>query len=353
MRPSQNPKSKIQNRPLRLALVGLGGHGRTIQRAAAAAGAVEIVAVCDPVAAERQAAAERFGCDEAATIEALLARDDLDAVALVTPNHLHRAQAEAAFEAGLDVLVEKPLANTVADGQAMIDAAQAAGRILMVGHNMRFGRTTRRAQQALAEGRLGEIVSFDIHFSADNTRRLPHDAWRLDPQRCPLLPVMQLGIHAIDLIHCLIGSVEDVYAVARSVTTPPGVVDSVGATLRLASGPVGTLVSNYCTPAFFQYRIAGTEGWIRCTPNQYWLQTTAQADGEGEGPAETQDFRTFDLERSVLMLDAFATSVRQRTPPEIDGWAGLHALAVVEALERSAANGRREQVPSFRKNQLR
>ena len=313
---------------------------------------MQVVAVCDPVASARRAAAERFGCDEAASFEALLTRDDLDAVALVTPNHLHRSQAEAAFAAGLDVFVEKPLANTVADGRAMIATAQAAGRILMVGHNMRFGRATRRAQRAIAEGRLGEIVSFDMHFSADNTRHLAPDAWRLHPARCPLLPVMQLGIHAIDLIHFLIGDVEDVYAVARSVTTQPGVVDSVGATLRLASGPVGTLVSNYCTPAFFQYRIAGTEGWIRCTPHQYWLQTASDADGEGEGPVETQDFRAFGLERSVLMLDSFAASVRQRTPPEIDGRTGLQALAVVEALQRSVANGQSEKVPSFRKNQL-
>ena len=81
------------------------------------------------------------------------------------------------------------------------------------------------------------------------------------------------------------------------------------------------------------------------------VAAVADADGEGEGPVETQDFRAFDLERSVLMLDAFATSVRARTPPAIDGWTGLQALAVVEALQRSAENGRSEKVPSFRKNQ--
>ncbi len=347
MRPIQNPKSKIQNHPVRLALVGLGGHGGTIQRAAAEADGVEVVAVCDPVASERAAAVKRFGCEAAASYEALLKRDDLEAVALVTPNPLHRPQAEAAVAAGLDVFVEKPIANTVADGLAVIEAARAAGRMLMVGFNMRFGRSTQAARRAMAEGRLGEIISFDIHFSADTMNRMPLDSWRLKPDQCPLLPVMQLGIHGIDLMQYLLGAVEEVYAVARSVTTAPGVIDSVAAALRLATGPVGTLVSNYCTPGFFNYRIAGTKGWLRCTPHQYWFQTAGDADGEGEGPVETGDFRAYDLERSVLMLNAFAASVRHRTPPDIDGWAGLQALAVVEALQRSSENGTPERVFGF------
>lgn len=334
--------------PVRLALVGLGGHGRTIQRAAEAADGVDVVAVYDPVASATQEAVARFGCDAAASYEALLARGDFDAVALVTPNPVHRPQAEAAFAAGLDVFVEKPIANHVADGLAMIEAAEAAGRLLMVGHNMRFGRSIQWARHTIAAGRLGEIVSVELHFSADNTKRLAPDAWRLQPDQCPLLPVMQLGIHAIDLVQYLIDEVEAVYALSRSVTTKPGVVDSVSATFLLASGPTGTLVSNYCTPAFFQLRIAGTDGLLRCTPHQGWFQPALEADGEGDGPAETCDFRAYDLERSVLQMNAFAQSVRRRTRPEVDGWAGLQALAVVEALQRSAASGAVERVPSFK-----
>ena len=339
-----------QDQPVRLALVGLGGHGRTIQHAIAHTEALKVAAVYDPVTAEAEAAAERFGCDAALSYETLLARPDLDAVALVTPNPLHRLQAEAAFAAGLDVFVEKPIANTVADGRAMIGAGQARDHLLMVGHNMRYGRAMRLAHHTIRAGRLGKVVSFEIHFSADNTKRLAPDAWRLRPEACPLLPVMQLGIHAIDLVHYLIGATEAVYAVAQSVTTQPAVTDSVCATLHLETGAAGTLVSNYCTPAFFQLRIAGTEGLLRCTPHQLWFQPAPDADGEGEGPAETHDFRAYDLERSVLQMEAFATSVRHRTRPEVDGWTGLHALAVVEALQQSVETGVRAQVASFPEN---
>ena len=333
--------------PVRIALVGLGGHGRTIQQACEEAVSLEVVAVYDPVEADAQAAAERFGCDTAASYEAVLERDDLDAVGLVTPNHLHRPQAEAAFAAGLDVFVEKPIANTVADGQAMIDAAQTADRLLMVGHNMRFSRSFRMAKQKIDDGELGEIVSVEIHFSADNTQRMAKDVWRLRPDQCPLLPVMQLGIHALDLVHFMAGGIEKVHAFAQSVTTQPDVIDSVTATFRLDSGRLGTMVSNYCTPVRFEYRVAGTEGFLQCTPHHLWYRSAADSDRAGGGEAETHDFMAFGMESYVLQMQAFGEAVQQRTQPPIDGPAGLQALAVVEAMQRSAVSGAPQQVPSF------
>jgi len=344
MRPDKQQTIDI---PVRIGLVGLGGHGRTMQHAAEVASTVQVVAVFDVDEDEARAAAVRFGCDAAASYEAMLARDDLEAVALETPNYLHRAQAEAAFAAGLHVCVAKPIANTVAEGLAMVEAAEAAGRILMVGHNMRLGRAARAARRTLDEGRLGQVVSFEAHFSADNTRRLPRDAWRLRPDQCPLLPVMQLGVHAIDLVHYLDSPIEEVYATARSVTTPSDVVDSVVALFRTERGVTGTLISHYCTPVTFDYRLAGTGGSLRCTPHRYWYRSADDTDMHGDGPAETHDFTPHQLESHVQEMDVFGAAVRTGTAPEIDGWVGLQALAVVEALQRSAETRNPQPVPSF------
>lgn len=336
MTPAHDPVGN----PVRVALVGLGGHGGTMQRAAEAAEGVAVVAVYDPNQAEARQAAERFGCPAVPTYEALFARDDVEAVVLVTPNQVHRAQAEAAFAAGRDVLVEKPIANTVADGRAIVAAAEAAGRVLFVGHNMRYGRAARLGRRLLDEGRLGTLVTVEVHFSADNTRRLPPDAWRLRPEECPLLPVMQLGIHAVDLLHYLVGPVVEVGAFARSVTTAPGVVDSVAALLLLAPGVTGTLVSNYCTQVTFAYRLSGTEGTLEATPHRVAFRSAAATDAGGGGPYETHDFSDYDLESYTRQMEAFGEAVRSRRPPETDGWAGLRALAVVEALQEAAATGR-------------
>ncbi|WP_420454318.1 Gfo/Idh/MocA family protein [Rubrivirga sp.] len=315
--------------PVRIALVGLGGHGRTIQGAADAAPGLEVVGVYDPDPAEAALSAERFGCDAAPSYQSLLDLDGLEAVSLCSPNAAHRPQAEAAFEAGLDVFVEKPIANTVADGLAMIEAAELSGRLLMVGHNMRFGDAMRWGKSVLEGGRLGRAVSVEVHFSTDTALRLEASSWRLRPDQCPLLPMMQLGVHGVDLVHYLLGPVRSVFARARAVTTTGGVVDSVAATFSLEGGALGTMVSNYCSPVDFRLVIAGTEGTLAGTPAV--LTFAPRAGGE----PETLDASADGFASYAAQMQAFADAVRGRTEPETHGWAGTQALAVVEAMTES------------------
>ncbi len=332
--------------PLRVGLVGLGGHGRAHQRAAEALpDLVTVAAVYDPNEAEAQAAADWFGCTAASSYGDLLA-SDLEAVGLVTPNAVHRAQAEAAFEAGLHVLVEKPIANTVADGRAMIDAARRADRTLMVGHNIRLGRAAREAEARITRGDIGEVVSVEIHYSADNVQKGTHGGWRFEPGAFPLLPMMQLGIHAVDLAHYLVGRVEGVTAHSRSVLTGPGVVDTVAGLLDFEGGVVGTVISTYCTPDLFQVRVSGTAGLLVLD----WIphQLTVLKRGNRTEVPEVLDFSTHDNEDIEREWRAFARAVRSGEPPEVDGPAGLAALAVVEAMAESAASGRRVPVPAVR-----
>ena len=92
---------------------------------------------------------------------------------------------------------------------------------------------------------------------------------------------------------------------------------------------------------------AGTEGTLRCTPHRYWFRRASDTDPQGDGPAETRDFTEHPLESHVREMEAFGEAVRTGLPPETDGWAGLQALAVVEALQYSAETGKPQRVPSF------
>ena len=320
--------------PIRLGLVGLGGHGRRIQEAVATVPDFHVAAVYDPDDREAGDAARRFDCPAVPSFEALVRQTGLDAVALVTPNAVHRVQAEAAFAAGLDVFVEKPIANTVADGRAMVEAAERANRLLMVGHNIRFGRAARTAKQMLNEGTIGEVVSAEIHYSADNVQKGTHEGWRFQPGQCPLLPMMQLGIHAVDLVHYLLGPVQHVIARSRSVLTAPGVVDHVAGLLTLEDGLSGTVVSSYCTSDLFQVRLAGTNGLMLID----WIphRLTLLPRGSRTTDPEVLDFSAYEGEDLAAEMHAFAESVRTRTPAETEGRIGLRALAVVEAMSESA-----------------
>lgn len=336
---------------MRLGLVGVGGHGRAMQDAIEETDLVDLRAVYDVDEAAMEEAVGQFGCDAAPSHEALIGRDDVEAVVLATPNALHRPQAEAAFEAGLHVFVEKPIANTVADGHAMVEAAEAADRLLMVGHDMRRSRAPRKTRRLLEDGRLGEVVSMEIHFSMDTARRLSPDSWRLQPDQCPLLPITQLGIHGIDLVQYFFRPITEVFAFTRSVTTPPDVVDSVAATFRTRDDIQGTLISNYCSQPTFEYRITGTEATLRSNAHKLWFRRGEDTDVHGGGLAEMENFSAYSHESYTRQMEAFGRAVRQGTHPETDGWVGLQALAVVEALQHSADTGTLQPVPDVRSPQ--
>ena len=327
--------------PVRVALAGLGGHGRTIQDACLKADNMVVVSVYDPDLREAERAAARLKCTSAANYEAMIREERLDGVVLVTPNYLHRPQVEAALDVGLNVFVENPLANTVADGQIMIEKAESKGLVLMVGHNMRFSYAARKAESYIKERRIGEIVSTEIHFSSDTGLFLNEEAWRNQPELCPLLPVMQLAAHGFDLIHYLVGRIEEVTTISRSFASKPGVIDSVAACYRLEDGTLGTMVSNYCTPHLFEYRISGTEGLVHCTFDSFLYRSR---DGT---VVEKEDYSDKLLDSYRHQMIAFGESVQKPSVPETDGWAGLQALAVVEAMQHSAITLMPQKVPLF------
>jgi predicted dehydrogenase len=322
---------------IKTAIVGLDGHGVTITNAAVNTGRYDIRAVFDVNEKLMSEKAVELGCDTASSYEALMARDDLEAVVLVTPNTLHRWQTELAIDRGLDIFIEKPIANTVRDGAAMIEAAARAGRKLIVGHNMRFSRTTPVVRRLIESGELGEVVTVEIHYSADNTQRMSHDAWRFNPDECPLLPVMQLGIHGIDVIQHVVAPLDEVFAYSNSVTVRPEVVDSLVAAVTFENGARGTIVSNYCTQVAFQYLIAGTKGSVFFTPHRLWFRHAVDTNSQGEGPfAEEHNFLDRPQENYTLQMDAVADGLQTGRFAGASAEEALRALAVVEALQMSA-----------------
>ena len=335
--------STLERNRVQIGIAGLGGHGRTIVEAIERSDQYRVVAVFDPVLDERRRAEDLFGATGYHSFEEFL-NAPVQAVVLVTPNTLHHAQTLAAFAKGYHVFVEKPLANSVEHGQEMVEAAQRAGRILMTGHNFRRGRAQRLAKKYIEEGKLGEIVSFELHFSANNIPLLAKNAWRLNPEACPLLPVMQLGIHGIDLVHALLGPVHQVTSRSRTVVAPEGVVDAVTALLELENGVHGTMICNYCTPISFTCHVYGTEGYVQCTPHRFTFRLNEDMDHGGEGPATVFDFSDKPRESFLFQMEAFAKAILDGSEVETDGVAGLQALAVAEAMQKSAGSKRTEKV---------
>ncbi|GII23141.1 Gfo/Idh/MocA family protein [Planosporangium mesophilum] len=204
-------------RQLRIGMVGYAFMGaahsqawRTVNRVFDLPAAARMVAVCGRDAAAVAAAADRLGWEESVTDwRALVARDDIDVVDICTPGDSHAEIAIAALAAGKHVLCEKPLANTVEEARAMVDAAQAArahGVRAMCGYNYRRVPAVVLMRQLVADGRLGEIRHVRAAYLQD---------WIVDPQ-FPLVWRLQrdkagsgalgdIGAHIIDLTQYVTG----------------------------------------------------------------------------------------------------------------------------------------------------
>jgi predicted dehydrogenase len=168
---------------VRVAVAGAGYWGQNHVRAFASVAGAELQLVCDPdpraLARARTIAPSARGT---ASFDELCAAPDVDAVVLATPAVAHAAQARAALAAGKHVLVEKPLALSVADAEAVAEAARAAKRTLMVGHLMVHHPAVAKLEELLADGTIGDI--FYIYSSRVNLGRLRRDEnalWSFGP----------------------------------------------------------------------------------------------------------------------------------------------------------------------------
>lgn len=190
--------------PLRIGIVGL-GIGRHHLRAYAQTPDLDPIALADVDEERLTALGAEYQVPYLYTdYEAMLAREDLDAVAVCTPNHLHAPMAIAALERGKHVLCEKPLARTVAEAEAVVAAAQRAGRVLHVVFNHRKRGDVETLKRAIDEGRLGRIYHAKAHWLRRNG--IPGmGGWFTNKAMSGGGPLIDLGVHMLDMALYLLG----------------------------------------------------------------------------------------------------------------------------------------------------
>ena len=149
---------------VQVGIAGLGRSGWDMHAKALAAlpEMFQITAVADPRPERRQEAQERFNCQTTTEFVDLIANDAVELVVVATPSHFHAEQTVAALQAGKQVIVEKPMALTVAEVDQMIEAAQGANRILTVNQNYRYQPDYRKVREVLASGKLGQPVQIRV-----------------------------------------------------------------------------------------------------------------------------------------------------------------------------------------------
>ncbi|MBX3011037.1 MAG: Gfo/Idh/MocA family oxidoreductase [Caldilineaceae bacterium] len=323
------------------------GAGKIAERqmvsAIAQAADQELVAVMrrDLVAARAFAAAH--GVPQAyATVADLAADPAVDAVYVATPPYLHAEQVVQVAEQGKHVLCEKPLALNTTQAQRMLDSCRANGVQLMVCYYQRYNSRHQQIKALLAAGAIGQVTALHINFS-DYFPPTP-GFWHHDPAISGGGPLMDLGIHCIDLVRYLCGPAVAVTALVDTLAAESPVEDTATVLLKLANGAQAVITSHWSTATFVPQAnglvIYGTQGMIEATPIQAkdsagtLLVTTA---------AGVQDFSVAPGGRRphVALLEDFANALALGAPAPIPGEEGLAGLAVVAAAYQAAKRGKR------------
>ena len=264
-------------------------------------------------------------------------RDDVDAVLIATPNAQHHEVAMAALAAGKHVLVDKPMAFTVADADAMIAAADQQGCVLVPFQNTRFAPPFAAAARQVREGAIGEVTGFRVAFGhAGPQAWAPHSTWFFERAMAGGGCLIDLGVHAIDLVRSVTGG--DVTHVSAALNGEAGDVETDAQLLAwLQAGAIGSIHASWSSRPGpdHQLTVIGTEGTLHLDARTPLTLFTGSGD---RSRVELPDTTGSPLEELLA-------AVRGERAPAVTAADGRAAVAVVEAAYRSAATRERVEVP--------
>ena len=310
--------------PIAFGVVGVGHLGRHHARIYASLPGVKLVAVADRDLDRARQIAAAYGCEafqDAAQLVGLVS-----AASIATPTVDHRAAAGVLLEGGADVLIEKPIAPSLADADAILETARKANRFVMVGHTERFNPAMAALARAIDAPRFVEIH----RLAAFTARSTDVDV------------ILDLMIHDLDLLLWFDGT-EPVSVDAVGVAALTDKIDIANARIRFASGCVANVTaSRISAEPLRRIRVFQSRTYIGCDTGERKVERFRLVVGsDGKPQIQHEILPVDDGEPLANELAAFVASVRTRTMPPIDGLAGRRAVALAfRVREAIASSGR-------------
>ena len=324
---------------MRIGLIGAGQFGRRHLQTIRDEPQCQLAAVADPA---------WQGEKRYADYEEMLERAKPDGVIIATPNALHVPAGLACVRRGIPILVEKPIADSVAASKELVGAAERARVPLLVGHHRRHNPILEKAREIVQGGGIGRLTAVAALWLLQKPADYFDVAWRREQGGGPLLIN---AIHNIDDLRFVCGEIEEVRGFMSNATRGFPVEDTAAIALRFANGALGTLTVSDAVatpwswelasgenPAYPQqdascYFFAGTEGALS-VPDM-----TLFACGEKKGWHAPLSKRTVEVAREdpqARQLRHFCRVIRGEEAPRIDGADATRTLAVVEAIRKAA-----------------
>src|SRR5437870_9757172 len=296
---------------LRVGVVGVGVMGSNHARVLADLAGVKLAGIVDPDRKQRDFVSNALGCPGYGDIEGLLSAG-IDALTIAAPTHLHIELAMAAIERGVHVMVEKPIASSVEEGNAIITAARRAGITLMVGHVERFNPAVAAIKDAIREE---DILSIAI------TRVGP-----FPPRMSNVGVVIDLAVHDIDLIRWFTDS-EIVEVQPQLASAVAEREDIALLQFRTASGVLAHINTNWLTPFKARNVVVATRGKY-VLGDLLTRQVTECFGFQPDGSYSMRHLSVGHAEPLRAELTAFVNAVRAGARPPVTGEEGVAALEI-------------------------
>jgi UDP-N-acetylglucosamine 3-dehydrogenase len=326
---------------LKVAVIGVGAMGRNHARAYTEMPNVELVGVVDADAATAAAVARRYATRAYTDPAALLTEARPDAVTVAVPTSDHLPVALEVIRRGVHLLLEKPIASTVEEGEQIIAAAEQADVKLAIGHIERFNPAVLALKEHLAAGELGRVFQIEAH------RQGPFPARIRD-----VGVVIDLAVHDLDVMRYVTGAeIVRVYAeTEQRIHTSRE--DLLSGLVRLSDGTVGTLAINWLTPTKIrELAVTGEGGMFRVdylTQDLYFFENATASGGDWEtlrvlrGVSEGRMIRHVVAKKEPLRaeLEAFVAAVAGQEPVKVTGADGLKAIELAQAVVLSGLEHR-------------
>lgn len=312
-----------------------------------------LTAIVDPAPYAMALAAE-LGVAVFADIESLIAVNPPEAVIVATPTPLHEPICLVAAQAGLHLLVEKPISADVSSARKIIDAAAVNGISLLVGHHRRHNPIVAAARKIIAGGELGRLLAVNMLWAVRKPDAYFAVPWRTQPGAGPILTNL---IHDIDLLRHLCGEISSVTAHVGNIGRGLAIEDTTAVLIRLETGALATVTASDAAPSPWSWdansgenpairmsranstRFLGTQAALEFPDLRVWRHAT------GEEPS--WNATSISEERLVTPADAyysqlthFCSVIRDGAAPVCSGEDGLRTLAATSAIVQSAAEER-------------
>ena len=301
--------------------------------------------------------AEMYGGKVYDSIEDMLADPEIDAVSVCVINTLHAKVTIQALNAGKHVLCEKPMAVSLEECIAMVEAAKKNGKYLMIGQNQRLTKAHIKARKLLTQGVIGDVITFTTCFGHGGPEGWSVDKsgspWFFEKSKSAMGVLADLGIHKIDLVQFLLHR-KIIETTCKLVTldkldaqgNPISVDDNAYCIFKMDNGIMGTLTASWTYYGEEQNSTVfyGTEGIMRIYEHPQFAITVIERDGD-HAYYDTEKIQTNENQTKSGIIDSFIDALENGHEPEISGESVLAAMRAVFASIRSSQEDRTIRIP--------